>query len=419
MMRAFPPRLTRGPLPRSGARLWAVLLLLALVAGCRPSSPPVNASAPLPGEGVLTYVQIDVGQGDSQLILSPDGHAMLVDAGPPGAAEEILAVLKQYGVERLDYLVESHPHADHIGSMRQVIEEGPPVETFLASGYRHNSQVQARLLREIRDRKITGRLVRKGDTFQLGSYVTVKALQPEQPLIKGTESDPNNNSVVLQVAYGNTRILLTGDMEREERARLLTIKDDIQSDVLKVAHHGSHDGIDLGFIRRVRPKYAVISAERGNDYGHPHEETVKILKNAGTHILRTDLHGTLTLTSDGSSWNVMSEKNPPVSVNLTGREIEKRLGRARPATEESEPSSPPGSKEAKRDRQPDRRTGGVVETRSDPDSREEKEGSIIGNRNSKVYHVQGSGTTLPAPKNRVYFRSEEEASEAGFRPARR
>ncbi|MBW3625502.1 MAG: MBL fold metallo-hydrolase [Armatimonadetes bacterium] len=418
-------------------RLWGgpILLLLAAFLGCRPQSPPQtgvsNDVAPVSGEGRLTYVQIDVGQGDSQLIISPDGHAMLVDAGPPGSADEILETLREYGVEKIDLLVESHPHADHIGSMRQVIERGPPVETFLASGYRHNSQVQANLLREIRDRKTRGKLARKGDVFKLGEHVTVEVLQPEKPLLKGTESDPNNNSVVLRVGYGNTHFLLTGDMEAQERARLLTTREDLQSDVLKAAHHGSHDGIDPGFVRRVRPEYAILSAELGNDYGHPHEETIRILRDSNVEILRTDLHGAITLTSDGNQLAVRTEKNPSVPVTLTGKETAARLGEP-PSRNRSDKGSmdSPREREDTRDRRtkspvPSRREGtrekaGESRARvSPPGPRREERGPVIGNRRSKVYHIEGGGTNLPGPENRVYFGSEAEAREAGFRPARR
>jgi beta-lactamase superfamily II metal-dependent hydrolase len=419
------------PLHISLRRFWPVLLVLASFSGCRFKTNPASAPSNPMGAGQLTYVQIDVGQGDSELIVSPDGHAMLVDAGPPGVSDKILAVLRRYGVTRLDYLVESHPHADHIGSMRQVIEGGPEIGTFLASGYRHNSQVQVQLLRAIRDKKIQGRYARKGDHFTLGDQVTFDVLQPENPLLHGTASDPNNNSVVLRITYGDTHFLLTGDMEEEERERLLTTRIDFQSDVLKAAHHGSRNGIDLGFLRRTRPQYAIISCAVGNDYGHPHPEALSLLNAQRVKIFRTDLEGNLTLTSDGRGIVVSSEKNSPLPVTLSGKETASKMGEVTPraAPDEGDLASPPEGNRS-RSLSPSTETGqdrrnapGATtppsEATTSVSGDASGEGAVIGNRRSKVYHLKGMGGALPSPGNRVYFHSEAEAKKAGYHPSNR
>jgi competence protein ComEC len=398
-------------------------LTLLLASGCRSKPSPsttagsVNGNPPPAAQGQLTYIQIDVGQGDSELIVAPDGHAMLVDAGPPGREKAILSALQQNGVQKLDYLVESHPHSDHIGSMRKVIEQGPPVDIFLASGYQHNSQVQTRLLETVRDKVIhKGKLVKAGDHFTLGNQVTFDVLEPERPLLKGTDSDPNNNSVVLRINHGNVHFLLTGDMEEPERERLLGSSVDFQSDVLKVSHHGSHNGTDLGFVRRVRPQAALISCEVSNDYKHPHGEALDALNQERVTVYRTDLQGNITVRSDGQSISITTEKQAAVPLTLDGKTTAARLGDRTPAptkSDEGDLVSPETSSSS----HPHARKAGSRDSNAPSPTTSEATGPIIANRNSKVYHLQGEGTRLPAPENRVYFQSEDEAKRAGYRPA--
>jgi competence protein ComEC len=340
-------------------------------------------------------VQIDVGQGDSGLVVSPDGHAMLVDGGPPGRADAILAALAAHQVSRLDVAVATHPHNDHIGSLDDVIRQ-VPVARFLDSGFNYGSDAQKRLLVAIKERGVPFQLARAGQSFPLGDQVTVAVLAPSTPLISGTDSDPNNNSIVLKVTYGGVRILLTGDMEERERERLYADDADLAAEVYKVAHHGSHNGTDTRFMERVRPRLALISCELGNDYGHPHREAIDALTSAGVQIYRTDLQGTLTLTSDGRSWQVATERPARVAVTSPGRDLARGGAReraidGRPAMEESRGAPGPA------------REGGA------------KSRQIVGNRRSKVYHVD-RGSRLPARENRVYFSTEEEARRAGYRP---
>lgn len=293
-------------------------------AGTR-SGVDVGDASPAADAGRLTYVQMDIGQGDSELVISPDGHAMLVDAGLPGNEGKILGVLRAHGVERLDYALESHPHADHIGSMRAVIEQGPPVGLFLASGYRHTSQMQTALLQTLKSKGVKGRYVRAGDSFPLGDAVTVEILAPTT-LLHNTDSDPNNNSVVARVGYGAVHLLLAGDMEEDERRALLAGRADLQSDALKVAHHGSHNGTDADFLARVQPKVALISCAVGNDYGHPHDVALKMLTQDRIPFYRTDLQGDITLHSDGRALTVATEKQAILPLTLTGNETAARFG---------------------------------------------------------------------------------------------
>lgn len=379
----------------------ALLLLWALLSGCARARTP--ATEPAPGapptaansKGVrpLTYVQLDIGQGDSQLIVSPDGHAMLVDGGPPGRTEQILSTLKAHSVSRLDVAVASHPHNDHIGSLDDVVR-AVPVGRFLDSGFNYGSDAQKRLLQSIKERRVPFALARAGESFALGEAVTVSVLAPRSPLLTGTESDANNNSVVLKVTYGAVRFLLTGDMEEKERERLLAEGSDLAAEVYKVAHHGSRNGTDAEFLSRVRPRVALLSCELGNDYGHPHREALAALTSAGAAIYRTDLQGALTLTTDGRTWQVVPERAASADLTRAGREIGPGGSRK------------PGASE---------RVGSPAVERATSNAASVA-GRIIGNRRSKVYRRGGTGR-LPSPENRVYFRTEEEARREGYRPA--
>jgi competence protein ComEC len=381
--------------------LWALLLAAPLSCGRRaapggPTSGPAPALAPAgPATGQLVYTQIDVGQGDSELIVSPDGHAMLVDAGLPGNADRIMATLRSRGVTRLDFAVATHPHNDHIGSLDDIVRQ-VSIGQFQDSGFNYGSTAQRRLLEAIKDRHVPYKLARPGQSYSLGDQVRIAVLAPSDPLLTGTDSDPNNNSIVLKVTYGRVRFLLTGDMEEAERQRLYDANADLVAEVYKVAHHGSHNGTDRELLDRVRPRVALISCAIGNDYHHPHAEALEALASAQTAIYRTDLQGTITLTTDGRTWQVGTEKRSTLPLTTPGGEISGSGAGA--TTDRRPPTAGTGS------------SGGIVTEGGDSGS-----GQVIGNRRTKVYHVGGGGR-LPAPENRVYFRSSREAEQAGYRP---
>jgi competence protein ComEC len=382
--------------------LWALLLAAPLSCGRRaapggPTSGPAPALGPGgPAAGQLVYTQIDVGQGDSELIVSPDGHAMLVDAGLPGNADRVMEALRSRGVTRLDVAVATHPHNDHIGSMDDIVRQ-VPIGQFLDSGFNYGSTAQRRLLEAIKERRVPFKLARPGQSYSLGDQVRIAVLAPSDPLLTGTDSDPNNNSVVLKVTYGRVRFLLTGDMEEAERRRLYDANADLAAEVYKVAHHGSHNGTDRELLDRVRPRVALISCAIGNDYHHPHAEALEALASAQAAIYRTDLQGTITLTTDGRTWQVRTAKQATIPLTTPGGEIS---GSGAGVTAgRRPPSAGSGS------------SGGTA-----TDGGAAGSGQVIGNRRTRVYHVGARGR-LPAPENRVYFRSAQEAEQAGYRPA--
>jgi competence protein ComEC len=250
----------------------------------------------------LRVTFVDVGQGDAALLETMDGHAALIDAGPPEGDEHLRAVLAQRGVRALDWMVLTHPHLDHIGGARNVLG-AVRVGRVLDPAYPHPIATYDRLLAEIQSRAIPFAPARQGQTLALGAGVAVEVLQPRMPFVDRSRSEVNANSVVLRVTAGAVRVLFTGDAETETEERLLADnRGQLAADVLKVAHHGSRYASTEPFLSAVGARAAVISCATGNDYGHPHAETLAALSRRGTTVYRTDLNGDVELTTDGAQY---------------------------------------------------------------------------------------------------------------------
>jgi competence protein ComEC len=245
---------------------------------------------------------IDVGQGDSILIQSPDGKSMLIDAGEGESGDTVVSYLKDNGIKRLSMLAMTHPHSDHIGGITQVLDSFP-VGRVLDSGYAHGSRLQEHTLEEIERKHIPYSVATAGQHYRLGARVDVEVLSPPATPFSGTDNDANNNSLVMRVTYGSVSALLTGDIESEAEGALLASRRNIESNILKVAHHGSADSTSVELLRQVRPAYVVISVGRRNEYGHPHKSTLRRLspEKLGASVYRTDQDGTIVLTTDGNT----------------------------------------------------------------------------------------------------------------------
>ncbi len=255
---------------------------------------------------------IDVGQADCILVRAPGMHAMLVDGGgkleragtsgvvaqPVGdviAQRTVMPFLLRHWVLHLDAVVLTHPHGDHAGGLPIILErEG--VDALYDSAQLYGGPAYRRTLEVVRERHVRYRVARRGESFALGSSTRVDVLAPELPLITGTSSDINNNSVVLRVAFGRAAMLLTGDAQAEAEARLLAHgADDLRADILKVGHHGSAYSSTPAFLAAVRPRIAIISCGKHNMFGHPSPRTLDTLHAVGAAIYRTDLDGGITV----------------------------------------------------------------------------------------------------------------------------
>lgn len=250
-------------------------------------------------EGTLEVHYIDVGQGDATLIKC-GSHAMLIDGGNNNKGTTVQLYLKKQGVESLDYVIGTHPDADHIGGL-DVIVYKYNCEKVIMPDYEKDTKTYQELVDVIHDKnmKITYPVV--GEQYALGeAKFTIIA-----PNSNSYGGNANDYSVAILLEYGKNRFLFTGDAEETSEAEMLTNGIDISADVYKVAHHGSRSASTQEFLNAVHPKYAVISCGEGNSYGHPHAEVLNRLRSMGVEVFRTDEQGSIIASSDGENitWN--------------------------------------------------------------------------------------------------------------------
>lgn len=271
-------------------------------AGCT-SLPGSTPSMSGNSSGPLAVYYLDVGQGDSALIRFHN-TTILIDAGETEMGDRVVADLQRLGVTRIDLLVATHAHSDHIGGMPAVLAAFP-VGRVLDAGVPSTSPVYEKFLQQVDKRQIPYTVAVQGETIDLDPALRILVLSPPGERLN---DDLNQNSVVLKVSYGTTAFLFTGDMGGEAETALAKSGYPLESQVLKVGHHGSYSSSSAAFLARVNPDIAVISLGKANDYGHPHQQTLDRLAAAGSTIFRTDNDGTVRVISDGSSIGVTTEK---------------------------------------------------------------------------------------------------------------
>ena len=255
-----------------------------------------------PADENLTVHFLDVGQGDS-ILLEYNGKAMLVDAGERDQGPVVSAYLHEQGISSIDYVVATHPHSDHIGGMDEVLNSFQ-VGHFIDSGFPHTSKTYENMLTAIDEKNIPFEVAEERDKIKFDPAVDIEILNP------GAEysEELNENSVVLKVSYGEVSFLLMGDAGLETEEKLMNSGHDLDSDILKVGHHASRSGSGEAFISAVSPEASVIEVGAGNDYGHPHAEILERLQKA-SRVYRTDLDGSIAVTTDGSAYTVITQKS--------------------------------------------------------------------------------------------------------------
>lgn len=305
-------------------KIIALLLLLTLLTGCTTDAPPATqpietteateatgatvlteatetteatepAAADLsPGApDTLTVHFIDVAHADGMLI-ECNGHFALVDAGMADTADRVVNYLASRGVEKLDLVVGTHPHADHIGAIPDVLAHYQ-ADTVWFSHIAYTNYTVTNFLNSVKRQGKSVIRPANGTVFDLGG-ATITVLGP----IRDNHEDVNDISLVLMVQYGDVRFLLTGDMESIAEQELVESGADLKADVLKVGHHGSYSSTSYIFLREVMPTYAVISLALGNEYGHPHDEPMSRLRDAGVTIYQTGKMYNISATTDGT-----------------------------------------------------------------------------------------------------------------------
>ena len=247
--------------------------------------------------GALNVYFIDVGQGDAVLIESPTRGRVLVDGGANRSILRELGRILPFGDKRIDVLLATHPDADHIGGLLEVVSRYD-IGLFLETGMDAENDIDDELWRRLEGREVTRLLARRGMALDLGDGALVRILFPDRDV---SDWDPNDASVVARLDYGEDSFLLTGDAEIKTENLLLRLGEDVlDTDVLKVGHHGSKTSSTWSFIKAVEPMYAVISAGKDNRYGHPHQSVLDTLSKVNAKILSTSELGTIHMRSFGS-----------------------------------------------------------------------------------------------------------------------
>lgn len=248
---------------------------------------------------------LDVGQGDSALILTP-AASVLIDCGESDYAGTVLSYLNAQGVKKLDYVIVTHPHSDHMGGMAQIvssIDVSTVIMPKIQDSILPTTSVFIKMLEAIQQNNIQLEYAKSGKVYDLGEGCTLEILAPVSDY-----DDLNNYSIVSRFSYLDTAFLFTGDIESTAEKDILELGLDISADVLSVPHHGSKTSSTKQFILGVNPRYAVFSLGSPNSYGHPHQAVTQRYSKLDITLLRTDECGHIVFETDGSGINILAQK---------------------------------------------------------------------------------------------------------------
>ncbi|EOT2912631.1 ComEC/Rec2 family competence protein [Clostridium perfringens] len=250
----------------------------------------------VPKDSKLMISYMDVGQGDAAYI-KVNGNDILIDAGPRSNSKELLEQLKAKNIDDFELVIATHPHEDHIGGMVDVFKEYE-VKAFYSPKITHTTKTYENLVKAVKDEGLKTKELKGGMVIDLGEGAKFEVFTPQ----KSEYEELNDYSPIMKLSFGDTSYLFTGDAEKlAEEEALAKYKTSLDSDVIKFGHHGSSSSSSNAFIEAVSPKYGIISCAKDNKYGHPHRETLDIIKKYNIKTFRTDTDGEIILTSDGKS----------------------------------------------------------------------------------------------------------------------
>ena len=356
------------------------------------SSPTQNKEQEPVTNGVLEVHYIDVGQGDS-ILIHLSGKTMLIDAGNNAAS--IITYIKTLNIDKIDAIVATHPHADHIGGMAEIINEFV-VDKIYMPKVAHTSKTYENLLLTIKNKNLKVNTAKAGTTIDLGNKIKIEVMAPNSE----NYNNLNDYSAVVKIEYENVSFLFAGDAEAiSEKEMVEKYGNKLKANVLKVGHHGSTTSTTLNFLNTVSPEYAIISVGENNSYGHPNQETLDKLKNID--VFRTDKLGTIVAKTDGQTINFAFEKTFTEEITPVPTE---------PVPTESIPEEPTLEKTESIPEEPT--------PEKSENTQKKEDGIYIGNKNSKIFHKE-TCNSLPLPKNQVIFSSREEAINAGYRACKK
>jgi beta-lactamase superfamily II metal-dependent hydrolase len=265
-------------------------------------------------KGILKVTFLDIRQGDSQVIQTPDGRVIVIDGGqsathysPFDAGKEVvIPYLESQGVKKIDVVVATHPDYDHTGGLIAVLNSHFPIGMVLDCGIVHTTATYKRYLKAIADKKVPIIIPDAGDILDWGPSIQAQVLAPLGPPECRGHLNLNNNSIVIRLEYGEVSFLFTGDCEHEEEDVILSSGARIKSTILKAGHHGSKTASGSLFYYMCDPEVVTISAGKRNKFNHPHWEPMKLFRETGAEIYRTDFMGNITVFTDGKTYEVVS-----------------------------------------------------------------------------------------------------------------
>lgn len=261
----------------------------------------LNSSAPpVYNNQIIEIHYIDVGQGDSIFIELPNKQTMLIDAGESWKATTVINYIKNQGYTNLDYVIGTHPHADHIGGLAQVINNFSIGNIYMPKAV-STSKTYENLLSTISKKGLSVTTAKSGVNIINQNNLKIDILAPNS----SSYSNLNNYSAVIKITYGSKKFLFMGDAETKSESEILS---DVSADVIKIGHHGSDTSSSQTFINRVNPTYAIVMVGSGNKYDHPYIDILNKWESSGAKVYRTDINGNIVVTSDGQNLNIKTTK---------------------------------------------------------------------------------------------------------------